>query len=260
MEKKRPGARSAGIVITATLLVVCLLLAAVLVSIRGGTRDGITLPETSGTTEPDQTPVSDEDPFLEVDRENIQAVLDTMERPNAYHQVLTVTNLWDSGSAETTVELWRSGSLIRAQRTTGNRVENLLTDGTTVWIWYDGETRAKALTPEASVSFDDLTGIPTYETLTAIPTEAILNAGFVTLDQSDDLNCLYVAVSDGEYEDRYWVDVSNQLICRADTLLDGVQTYQLRQTACQTLSQEDTSLQNVFRLPDGTSLSAATGE
>ena len=258
--KKRPGVRSAGIVIAATLLVVCLLMAAVLISIRGGTRDGITLPDSSGTTEPEQTPVSDEDLFLEVDRENVQAVLDTMARPEAYHQVLTVTNLWDSGSAETTVELWRSGSRIRAQRTENGRVQNLLTDGTTVWIWYDGDTRAKALTPEESVSFDDLTGIPTYETLAAIAPSSILEAGFVTLDQGDGLNCLYVAVSDGAYEDRYWVDVNNRLVCRADTLLDGIQTYQLRQTASQTLSPEDTALQNVFQLPDGPAIPAPTGE
>ena len=258
--KKRPGVRSAGIVVAATLLVVCLLVVVVMVSIRGGTRDGITLPEANGTTESDQTPVSEESPFLEVDRENVQAVLETMERPAAYHQVLTVTNLWESGSSETKVELWRSGNLIRTQRTAGNRVENLMTDGTTVWIWYDGETSAKALTPEESVSFDDLTGIPTYETLAAIPEESILSAGFVTLEQSDSPNCLYVAVVDGEYEDRYWVDVNNQLICRADTLLDDTQTYQLRQVSCQTMSPEDTALRNIVQLPDGTALMAATGE
>lgn len=258
--KQRPGIRSAGIVIAATLLVVCLLVAAVLISIRGGTRDGITLPESSGTTEPEQTPVSEEDPFLEVDRENVQAVLDTMARPDAYHQVLTVTNLWESGSAETTVELWRSGALIRARRTENGRVENLLTNGTTVWIWYDGETSAKALTPEESVSFDDLSGIPTYETLAAIPASSILEAGFVTLDQGEGTDCLYLSVSDGVYEDRYWVDVSNQLLCRADTLLDGVQTYQLRQTSCQALSPEDTALQDVFQLPDGTAVTEPTGE
>ena len=257
---KRPGVRSAGIVIAAALLVVCVLVAAVLISIRGGTRDGITLPETSGAVEPEQTPSSEEDIFLEVDRENVQSVLDTMERPSAYHQVLTVSNLWESGAAETTVELWRSGDLIRAKRTESGRVENLLTDGTTVWIWYDGETSARALTPEDSVSFDDLTGIPTYETLSAIPTSAIREAGFVTLDASDGLNCLYLAVLDGDYEDRYWVDVTNQLLCRADTLLEGTQTYQLRQVSCQTLSPEDTALRDVFQLPDGTAVTASTAE
>lgn len=258
--KKRPGVRSAGIVLAATLLVVCLLVAAVLISIRGGTRDGITLPENTGTGEPEKTPSAEEDLFLEVDRENVQAVLATMARPSAYHQELTVTNLWDNGSAETKVELWCSGSLIRAQRTGNGQVENLLTDGATVWIWYDGDTKARALSPEESVSFDDLVGIPTYETLSSIPVSAILEAGFVTLDQGDGLNCLYLSVTDGTYEDRYWVDTGNQLICRADTLLDDVQTYQLRQVSCQTLSPEDTALQNAFRLPDGTAVTEPTAE
>ena len=258
--KKRPGARSAGIVVAATLLVVCLLVAAVLFSIRSGTRDGITLPDSSATAEPEPAPVPEEDPFLEVDRENVQAVLATMARPEAYHQVLTVTNLWDSGAAETTVELWRSGSRIRVQRTAAGQTEILLTDGETVWLWYAGDTAAKVLTPDETVSFDDLSGIPTYETLSSIPETAILEAGFVTLDQDEGIDCLYVAVSDGAYEDRYWVDVNNQLICRTDTLLDGGQIYQLRQTSCQTLSPEDTALQNIFQLPDGTAVADLTAE
>ena len=84
--------------------------------------------------------------------------------------------------------------------------------------------------------------------------------GFVTLDEQQGVSCLYVSVADGEDTDRYWVDVNTRLLCRADTLSGGGQIYQLRQTGCQTLTPEDTALQGIFQLPDGTAVSAATGE
>lgn len=257
---RRPGARSAGIVLAAAAAVVCLLLIGVLVSIRGGTRDTIVLPEDSGGAQPEAPTVDAGEPFYTVDRENVQSILEVLSRPAAYVQTLTVTSYWSDGQAERNVQLWCSGSLIRAQITAGRQTQHLLTDGETVWVWYDGEETARALTPDETVTFDDLTGIPTYETLTAIPTEAIEEAGFVTLDEQQGVSCLYVSVADGEDTDRYWVDVNTRLLCRADTLSGGGQIYQLRQTGCQTLTPEDTALQGIFQLPDGTAVSAATGE
>lgn len=255
MDRQTGGARSAGIVIAAALVTVAVLLCAVLLGVRGGRRDTIVLPDETTSTEPGRQPSSPEDVFLTIDRENIQTTLDTMHRPDAYHQVLTVEHFWETSSRQKTVELWCSGALRRAVITDGSRTENLVTNGQTVWLWYDGEASARALTPEASVTFDDLVGIPTYETLVSIPAEAVVEAGFVTLDASEDLDCLYIAAEDGEYEDRYWVDVNTQLLCRADSLLDGAQTYQLRQISCQVLTAEDTSLTGVFTLPDGTQVS-----
>lgn len=125
--------------IAAALLCVCILLAVVFTSIRGGTRDSITLPDAAAAVEPDLEPAPSNTGFVSVDRENVQAVLDTMLRPEGYHQVLTVTNFWEGGSASRTVEIWRSGSLARARIAESDRTRNLLTNGETVWIWYQGE-------------------------------------------------------------------------------------------------------------------------
>ena len=254
---KRPGnVKMAGIVIAAALFVLGVLLAAAWFSVQGGTRDTISLPDASTQTDVTLEPGSSEDVFIRVDRDNIQAVLDVMERPGAYHQTLSVMNLRGSMSVSSTIELWRSGELARAQITGQDRVQNLLTDGTSVWIWYNGDNTAKELQPDMLVRFDDLCGIPTYETLVALEPENILEAGFVTLDDADGLSCLYISAVDGTYEDHYWVDVNTQLLCRADSLENGEQIYQLRQSSCQVVSPEDTSLQNVFRLPDGTVITA----
>ena len=254
MGKRSDGARTAGIVIAAALLCVCILLAVVFTSIRGGTRDSITLPDAAAAVEPDLEPAPSNTGFVSVDRENVQAVLDTMLRPEGYHQVLTVTNFWEGGSASRTVEIWRSGSLARARIAESDRTRNLLTNGETVWIWYQGERTARAMQPDASVSFDDLTGVPTYETLAERLPDDIVEAGFVTLDEPDDLSCLYISVRDGIYEDHYWVDVRTQILCRADALAGTEQTYQLRQVSCEVAAAGDASLEGVFQLPDGTAV------
>lgn len=238
------------IVTAVALLVSGLLVAAVLSTIQSGIRSTITLPEDPlpAAPEPDAAP-SAENLFVEVDRENIQAILSTMQRPETYHQILTVIRLWSGGSSTRTIELYRSGEKAFASLTGEGRDRRLLTDGQNIWIWYADEGQARALSPDPSVSFDDLVGVPTYETVSSLPPGSIGEAGFVTLDG---VRCLYVSAIDGEYEDRCWVDASTRLLCRADALEDDQLTYQLRQSAFDI--PDEAALSAVFRLPDGTAI------
>lgn len=248
------GKHSAGVVIAATLFVLAVLVARVLLSIRGGHHDVIQLPEDMAASD-GETGLSDmTEPFLRLDAENVQDALGTLSRSSAYYQVLTVHHLWAQDASTATIQLWRSGSCLRAQVAGGSRVQHLLTDGTSVWIWYDNETSVRSLTLDETVSFDDLLGIPTYETLLTLPQEEILNAGFVTLDEAEPHDCLYISAQEGAYEMRYWVDADAQLLYRADRLDGDTLIYQLRQSSCKLLSPEDASLQDAFQLPDGTSI------
>lgn len=248
---RRP-AKTAGIALSAALLAVLALLVVALLGVRGGTRNTIVLPDADAPAEPELAPAPAEALFVAIDRGNIQAALDGMRRPEACHQTLSLVSYWENGSAETTVELWYSGNLARAQVQESRRTRHLLTDGQTLWLWYEGG-EAVALTPDASVGFDDLIGIPTYEALSSIPEAEILDAGFVTLDAG--VSCLYIAAQDGEIEERYWVDTATQLLYRADAFQGAEQTYQLRQRGCEVLSAADAAMAGVFRLPDGTELS-----
>lgn len=252
--KGRPGGvKTAGIVIVAALLAVFALSAVVWMGIRGGTRDTIVLPDAAAPAEPALEPAPSEADFLRIDRENVQQALASMARPEAYHQMLSVTSLWQGGSASATVELWRSGALARARVDEPERTRHILTDGETVWLWYEGDTAATAFRPEDGVTFDDLAGVPTYELLTRVARQDVLDAGFLTLD--GERNVLYLAVQDGASEDRYWVDTATRLLYRADSFSGTEQTYQLRQLTCEVITAEDDTLQGVFQLPDGTALS-----
>ena len=259
--KRKPGSvKTAGVVIAATLLVVCVLVAAFLASTRSGTRDTITLPEAGTAPSPGSDQEVESEIFLEVDRENIRQVLDAMGRPEAYHQVLTVSKFWDSDSSRQTVEFWQSGERVRARIQDDSRTKHLLTDGQQLWVWYEGETAARQLALDGTITLDDLTGIPTYETLVALEPSEIAEAGFVTLDEMEGLNCLYLRSVDGEQADRYWVDANTQLLCRADSQADGALVYQLEQTACEVFTPGDATLESMFTLPDGTAVAAPSGE
>ena len=257
MQKRPGGAKTALIVAAAALVVIGVLLAAFLMTVRGSTRDGITLPGPLPSADPPTAQFSADDLFASVDRKNVQNVLAVLTRPEAYYQALSVSTLWSGGESSKTVELWRNGELQRAKLTDSSSVQYLLSNGSEVWIWYEGDETARQLRPDASVSFDDLLGIPTYEMLLELPEQEIREAGFVTLDDLDGASCLYLSTVSGDdaQEDRYWVDVNTQLLCKADTFSGNSQVYQLRQTEWSALSADDESLQNLFQLPNGTKVS-----
>lgn len=249
MNGKNGRLRVVGIVTAAALLVSGLLLAAVLSTIRSGVRNTITLPEGPLPAPSETEGAAADDLFVEVERDNIQRILSDMRRPETYHQILTVIRFWHGGSSTRTVELYRSGERAFAKLSGEGRDRSLLTDGNTVWLWYADEKEARALSPDPSVTFDDLTGIPTYETVSSLPARSIAEADFVTLDGA---SCLYVSARDGDSEERYWVDASTKLLCRADALEGDQLTYQLRQSLWEIPDEE--TLRDIFRLPDGTSV------
>lgn len=249
MNGKNGRLRVVGIVTAAALLVSGLLLAAVLSTIRSGVRNTITLPEGPLPAPSEPEGAAADDLFVEVERDNIQRILSAMRRPETYHQILTVIRFWHGGSSTRTVELYRSGERAFAKLSGEGRDRSLLTDGNMVWLWYADEKEARALSPDPSVTFDDLTGIPTYETVSSLPAPSIAEADFVTLDGA---SCLYVSARDGDSEERYWVDASTKLLCRADALEGDQLTYQLRQSLWEVPDEE--TLQDIFRLPDGTSV------
>lgn len=249
MGRKNGRLRVIGIVAAAALLVSGLLLAAVLSTIRSGIRSTITLPDGPLPAPSEPESAAEEDLFVEVERENIQRILSAMQRPESYHQILTVIRFWHGGSSARTVELYRSGERAFAKLSGEGRDRCLLTNGHTVWLWYADEREVRTLSPDPSVTFDDLTGIPTYETVSALPAHSIAEADFVTLDGA---SCLYVSARDGTSEERYWVDASTKLLCRADTLEGDQLIYQLHQTLWEIPDEE--TLRDVFQLPDGTSI------
>lgn len=232
--------------ITAAFLAVTVLALAVMLSGTLQRTSHISLP--SSEQAPGQTAAAgDTLTVVEVTPETVQTAIATLSRPQEYCRTVTVELLWTGGSGTYVTAAAVSGGWTRTDRTlAGGRVRHALTDGETTYIWYDGETAARAV-PAGGISADDEQTIPTYEEILDLPAEAIAAADYRTISG---VNCIYVETAEDPdgYVLRYWVSVDTGLLTVSERLLDGEPVYRMAALALdQTLpTAED------FTLPDGT--------
>ena len=249
----RPGGLSTlALALASALLLVGLILGAFLLFSGASDRAVITLPDASLPTAPPDGGDVEEGTFLTVGPENVADVVGTLARPVSYHQTLTLLTAWTDESAARTAELWVSGGVTRADITDDTGTKSVLSDGKTAYVWYSDEETAAEFSLGGSLTADSLTGIPTYETILTAAPDAIAQAGFVRLDEQGGRSCIFAQLESDGYVDRYWVDVSTGLLCRATTSRSQTLIYQLREQQCETLLATDEAFSAAFTLPDGT--------
>ncbi len=237
------------LIMGAALLVIALVLLVALQSQRLSGSQGIVLPEASTSQQAQTTPQTG---LADVTRENVCDVLRTMARSTSYHQVFEIRTEAASHSRVQTAEVWVSGKIMRAQLEQDDEIRNILTDGQTLYIWYNGEMDAISLQQDSSVTADDLVGIPTYETILDIPAELITDASFVTLAEFNDLPCIFVSAIENGEECHYWVSLDTGLLCKQITVSDEQVIYALTQISVEQLAENDSNFADIFLLPDGT--------
>jgi len=253
MEHKFRNLKTPAIVAAAALAVILLLIGIFVNSVQKGKRETIELPES--TSQPEQTAGSSaaaEEDFAEVTPDNVQSVLQSLSRPSSYHQINSVTTTADAAEKTVTAEIWVSGSKMRAEITDGSEVKTILTDGKTLYIWYNDDQKPVSMELSPDMTTDDLTGIPTYESLEKLPKSAISNAEFVTLEDEKNLECVFVDSISGKQQQYDWVSLDSGLLYKQTTLQDGVQLYAMQETKLEILADSDESLSDVFLLPDQT--------
>lgn len=253
MNEHKQALRTAAIVAAVVLAVTVLLV----VAFFGGTtqteQPSITLPEASVTQPEDEQPAeTEQNLFAEITRENVQDVLRSLARPSSYHQTLTILTYAGETRRQQQADIWRSGELLRADVTDENGVKSILTDGRTLYLWYDGDETALALPLREGVRAEELIGIPTYETILSVDPAQIEGADFVTLEEQSQLACIFVSFASDGCTQYYWVDVQSGLLCRQTMLQDDSPLYTLQQARLDVLIEGDETLSDAFCLPDGT--------
>ena len=233
----------------AALLVVAVLVLLFLSGQSGRKHDEIVLPESRPAQEPAEPPREDE-AVLTVTADNVQTVLQSMTRLSAFHQTFTVTRRSGTHTRTAVVDLWASGGRIRAESTDSFETRCLLTDGETVFIWYDGETPT-AFSMQDGATYEDLAGLPTYEDIIRLPGEAIREGGFLADGQTGQ-DLIYVRALTEDAERQYWVSTGSGLLYRQTTTVQGTVVYEAEQTLLEALAGEDAALADAFCLPDGT--------
>ena len=249
----RPGGfRTLALALASALLLVGLILGAFFLFSGASDRAVITLPDASlPTASPDDGDV-EEGMFLTVGPENVADILGTLARPASYHQTLTLLTAWKDESTARTAEIWVSGGVTRVDITDDSGTKSVLTDGKTAYVWYSDEETTAEFSLGESLTADSLTGIPTYETILTAEPNSIAQAGFVRLDEQGGCSCIFAQLESDGYVDRYWVDVTTGLLCRATTSCSQTLIYQLREQQCETLLATDNTFEAAFTLPDST--------
>ena len=248
----RKNNRSVLVVGAALILVVALVLIFVLLQPEND-REGIVLPTPQTDVPADPvTQESEQEEFLQITTDNVLDALRSLERPLHYNQTYEVAVGVDDVRAARTVELWVSGSLIHAEVSDGSKVRSVLTDGVTAWLWYDVDPNPISVQLSASVTTEDLLGLPGFDYLSTLETMPVEEADYLML-QEPQAQCIYVCARGGADEtNRWWINLENGLLCRADALETSQLVYEVRQTFFALLAEGDASFTGKFALPDGT--------
>ena len=182
---------------------------------------------------------------VEVTTQTVQGVVATLARPSSYFRTLTVETFWAGGSSSTQVQVWADGGWLHSVQTLpSGAVRHDLTDGDTLYYWYDGAQQYQTA-PADERSSDLAQRIPTYETVLELDPEDILSAGYETRGE---LPCVFVEVKGARQLRRFWISVENGLLVSAETEEEGQLIYRMTAySPVQTPCPADGS----FALPDG---------
>lgn len=184
---------------------------------------------------------------IEIDRNNLQAVVQKLQRPDVYHLQSETTYFYRGNYAILQNQLWKTPAGTRIAQSNAEEEQSqqiLLTDK---WVYVWGAENIVARYEKLSRDADLYRRTPTYEDLLRLSDDEMLEGRVVELE---DQLCLYAKTRDsltGEIE-QWYILAENGLLLYADGMLDGQMTYQMRMTKLQL----EVSEQNLFLLPDGT--------
>lgn len=237
---------------TAWIVFLCaVLLAVVAAAVLPGNGTGIVLPQGSAAgqavvTEDTQYHLTNAD----ITKENVQQVIASLERPDAYSASVTNTLYWDGAWNQIhAVQYVRDGVyLTEYDDASGNAERFEAVKGDAYYAWRRGGTVQYA-GAAGSVSADASSMIPTYETVIEEDPANINEAGLRTVNGE---SCIYVTVSDAAtgYSLTYWVSTVSGLLVQADYNRNGELA---RSVVVDNIQQIEPSAA-LFVMPNGTSL------
>ena len=155
--------------------------------------------------------------YAKVTPKTVQAVVQTLHRPEGYSRTVTVEDFWGddaSDSTEFTVQV--SGSNSKITTGSGNNTKHILVTDDGTWIWYGNSgSNAAYLQPKASYSGDQWLRSLTYEDLLELPADAIESAGY---EAHNDVWCIYASYRTEHfgYLCTVWISAADGLLAAAE--------------------------------------------
>lgn len=154
----------------------------------------------------------------DVTKDTVQSVLQTLTRTAGYSRVCTVRTSWSGGSSESTVSIWTKSGKTRVNVTHGSSTKNILVDGRSFALWYDGSSAVYRSTLKEAASaqqLDEYARLVTYEGIFDASADDILDAGYV---EHAGQNCIYAKYRSGSlnYVNQIYVSIASGLLVSAE--------------------------------------------
>lgn len=189
---------------------------------------------------------------VEITPDNVQTVIQTIDRPDTYNRMFSVESFWEGGSSTKTLDVFAVGENTAMLVSGGERDKNIIVAGGSLYIWYTGDSDyykgpADAF-GDAKRTSDEYQMLITYEDIIALPRDSILNAGYT--EYGGEL-CVYVTYRSGDldYITTCYISARLGLVTAAEIHDGDMMVYKMYSEQC-VIGEQDMS---IFTLPDGTS-------
>ena len=177
----------------------------------------VVLPQEKSSTEDDGLSLDDNSAGrVTVRPDTVQSAVATLARPACYTRSITIERYYTGGSGVDRSTVSVDGAWMRTDtEEASGELSHTVTNGEKTWLWYgSGKDYFESA---ASFTADEEQGIPTYEDILRLDEKRIASADYRLLDTVD---CIYVETAADAlgYVERYWVSVSDGLLCAAEKL------------------------------------------
>jgi hypothetical protein len=210
------------------------------------------IPEPAATPSPPSETQQDDINRIEITRENVQAVVSALERPQEFSREVSVENFWDGGQSifqfNVSVHSGVTSIISTSEQNIGRRV---IVTPYYHYIWYEGETEPFI----GSIDFignplriaDEWHMLPTYEDLLNLDTSLIIDAGITEFEGEYCIFVVYESPLLGMMR-TYYISITHGLVVGVSEYNEnGVQVYRMSSGRLEEVNMA------AFLLPDGTS-------
>lgn len=182
--------------------------------------------------------------------ENVQRVVESLSRPEAYTAAVTNTLYWNGTWATITADQYvRDGITLIAYHNTEGIEERYEAERDGLYYAWRRDGSSQYSASAGSIDRDDMSMIPTYETVVELDQDKITDAGMRTVNGEA---CIFVTVMDEKdsYQLTYWISTVSGLLIQADYTRDG----ELARSVAVGDIREEIPSATRYVLPDGTTL------
>ena len=190
---------------------------------------------------------------VEVTRDTVQAIIETLNRPEVYSRSITVRTYWDGGNAEHDIDVNVKGDVTSLSISlSGGDERRIIVTSDRVYIWNSGDDQPHISARHSDTDPDEFQMIFTYEDILALAPEDIVETGFKEFGGE---LCIYVVYDSPifGFRRRYYVSVEIGLVTGARVYDGAGEIIYVMTTGESTIGEADMS---AFILPDGFNLFA----